>query len=353
MTDPRNAPSSAATLEVGIDLGTSRSSISAANGQRHMVQSYVGWPRDMVARSVLERDILVGAEALERRPMLDLRRPLERGLIKEGSARDERAVREILKRLLELAVPEDASPRPEVRAVVGVPAETLRTNRQRLRRIVSGLVDRTMIVSEPFAVAYGLDALVHTLVIDVGAGTTDFCVLMGRFPTDDDQRTLAVAGDAVDRQLHSLIEESHPDASVSIHMARAWKERHAFIGDGNGESLIVDAPVVGRPARLDITAPMRTACESLLPPLIETMTDLISRVEPEYQGRVRNNVILTGGSGLIRGLGAELQYALGELGGGRVRVVKDPVFIGSDGGLRLARDATEDDWQQLTRQTGT
>jgi molecular chaperone DnaK (HSP70) len=37
-------------LHVGIDLGTSRSSISASNGQRHVVESYVGWPLDMVAR---------------------------------------------------------------------------------------------------------------------------------------------------------------------------------------------------------------------------------------------------------------------------------------------------------------
>ncbi|MCY3968731.1 MAG: rod shape-determining protein, partial [Acidobacteria bacterium] len=176
--------SNSGILKVGIDLGTSRSSISAANGQRHMVQSYVGWPRDMVARKVLGRDVLVGAEALEHRPMLDLRRPLERGLIKEGSTRDEKAVRELVRRLLELAAPAASGPAPTVHAVIGVPAETLRVNRQHLRRILTGQVASTMVVSEPFAVAYGLDALVHTMVIDVGAGTTDFCVLMGRFPTE-------------------------------------------------------------------------------------------------------------------------------------------------------------------------
>jgi len=127
-------------LKVGIDLGTSRSSISAANGERHMVRSYVGWPRDMVARKVLRRDVLVGIEALEKRPMLDLRRPLERGLIKEGSARDEQAVREIVRRLLQLAVPEGGDPKPAIYAVVGVPAETLRVNRRNLRRILDGQV---------------------------------------------------------------------------------------------------------------------------------------------------------------------------------------------------------------------
>src|ERR671913_459247 len=75
-------------LCVGIDLGTSRSSISASNGERHVIDSYVGWPLDMVARKLIQKPILVGREALDSRSMLDLRRPMERGLIKDGSKKD-------------------------------------------------------------------------------------------------------------------------------------------------------------------------------------------------------------------------------------------------------------------------
>jgi len=84
------------SLCVGIDLGTSRSSISASNGERHVIDSYVGWPLDMVARKLIQKPLLVGREALDSRSMLDLRRPMERGLIKDGSKRDEEAVQEIL-----------------------------------------------------------------------------------------------------------------------------------------------------------------------------------------------------------------------------------------------------------------
>src|ERR671923_2561087 len=90
-------------LHVGIDLGTSHSAIAASNGARHVVESYVGWPVDVVARKVLKKSVLIGREALENRTMLELRRPLERGLIKEGSERDEEAVREILSHLVSLA----------------------------------------------------------------------------------------------------------------------------------------------------------------------------------------------------------------------------------------------------------
>ena len=71
------------TLCIGIDLGPSRSSISASNGERHVVDSYVGWPLDMVARKLVKKTVLIGREALDNRSMLDLHRPLERGVIKE------------------------------------------------------------------------------------------------------------------------------------------------------------------------------------------------------------------------------------------------------------------------------
>src|SRR5215510_12758661 len=107
------------TLCIGIDLGTSRSSISASNGERHVVDSYVGWPVDMVARKLVKKRVLVGRDALEQRAMLELLRHLMglAGLAPESGAR------------------------PMVQAVVGVPAETFRANRERLRAAMAGLAD--------------------------------------------------------------------------------------------------------------------------------------------------------------------------------------------------------------------
>jgi rod shape-determining protein MreB len=334
-------------LNVGIDLGTSRSAISASNGERFVVDSFVGWPLDMVARKVLKRDVLIGHEAVANRTMLDLHRPLERGLLKEGSDKDVEAVRELLKHLLRLVGVNGKVDASNVRAVVGVPAAALRTNKQYLRNSMKGIVDSLLIVSEPFAVAYGLDALLHTMIVDIGAGTTDFCVMKGRYPTEEDQRTLTVAGDSIDTQLLKLIEERYPQANVTIYMVREWKEKYSFVGEAT-EKCIVMAPVRGVPTELDITNEMRAACETILPPIVETMLDLLARVEPEFQERVRNNIILSGGGGLIRGLATALENALKSVGGGKVRYMEDPVFIGSDGGLALAQDAPEGDWEKLS-----
>jgi rod shape-determining protein MreB len=336
------------TLCVGIDLGTSRSSISASNGERYVIDSYVGWPVDMVARKLVKKQVLVGREALDNRSMLELRRPLERGIMKEGSQKDEEAVQEILRHLISLiGLKHKSKNRPKVRAVVGVPAEAFRGSKQRLRNVMDGIADSVMLVSEPFAVAYGMEALLHALVVDIGAGTADFCVMQGRYPTEEDQRTLTNAGDWIDEQLSKLVAERYPDAQFSIHMIREWKEKWSFVGQPKGR-VMVTAPIRGKATELDITDEMRVACESILPPLTETIVDLLTKVAPDYQENVRNNVILAGGSSLISGLAEAVQKALAELGGGRVTVVKDPVFAGSDGGLAIARDASPSDWEKLS-----
>jgi rod shape-determining protein MreB and related proteins len=336
------------TLCLGIDLGTSRSSVSASNGERHVIDSYVGWPVDMVARKLVKKPVMVGREALDNRPMLDLRRPLERGVMKDGSEKDQEAVQEILRHLISLAgIKQKGKNKARVRAVVGVPAEAFRVSRQNLRNALEGIADSVMLVSEPFAVAYGLEALLHALVIDIGAGTADFCVMQGRYPTDEDQKTLPNAGDSIDEQLMKLVRERHPDAQFSIHMIREWKENSSFVGERK-DRLMVSVPIKGKETQVDITSEMRAACESILPPVSETMIALLTKVEPEFQSKVRNNVIIAGGSSLISGLPEALSKALDELGGGRATVVHDPVFAGSDGSLAIARDASSSDWEKLS-----
>lgn len=330
-------------LHVGIDLGTSRSAISASDGQKFVVDSYVGWPADMVASKVLKKKILIGEDAIKNRVMLDLHRPLERGLIKEGSDKDLQAVREIISHLLDRVGKKEGQ---KVRAVVGVPAEAMRVNKQQLRNVLAGLVDSLMIVSEPFSVAYGLDALLHALIIDIGAGTADFCVMKGRFPTEEDQRTLTQAGDWIDEQLEKHVAAKHPEVNFSGYMARDWKEKYAFVGEPKAQ-IKVTVPVKGKPTEIDITKEVRAACESIIAPVTETMLELLAKVEPEYQAEVRNHIILSGGSALIRGLGDTLELALDEYGGGTVRRVEDPIFVGSDGGLKLALDAPASDWQKV------
>ncbi len=331
-------------LHVGIDLGTSRSAVVASNGQRAWVESYVGWPKDFVARKMLGRPILFGEDAVRHRLSLELVRPLENGVVREGTARDHEAVRELVRHLLEAVRPADGQP---IRAAIGVPAEALRQNKQAIREAVRDHADALMIVSEPFAVAYGIDALDGAMVIDIGAGTADFCVMHGTMPTEDDQRTLTLAGDHVDRQLAGLLAEQYPQAKFSETAVRQLKERAAFVGQPEGGRLTLRGAEGAELADYDATDAMRQACESLVPAIVETAVDLLSRYEPDFQETVRKNVYLAGGGGQIRGLAAMIEAELSKTGPTRVRVVDDPLYSGAEGGLALAQEMPPEYWVDM------
>ncbi|MGD9503415.1 MAG: MamK family actin-like protein [Syntrophobacteraceae bacterium] len=332
-----------AVLNVGIDLGTSRSAISADNGRKKWVESYVGWPKDFIARKVVGKPVLFGEEALENRLSLNIYRPLERGVIKDGSARSEEAVKELIRHLIEL-VRTDESP-GEVRAVVGVPAESFKINKLAIRKAVADYAGALMVVSEPFAVAYGVNALNNAMVIDIGAGTVDFCIMHGTVPSEDDQRTLLTGGDYIDQQLQSHLHERYPNADFTLNMVRRFKEQHSFVGAPD-RAVEVEIPVAGRPTMHDVTEEMRRACESILPGLVETALELIANFDPEYQKKVRNNIILAGGGSQIRGLRERFEMSLREYGPCRVNCIEDPLFGGADGALALAVDMPDAYWEQ-------
>jgi rod shape-determining protein MreB len=330
-------------LFVGIDLGTSRSSISAGNGQRQWIESYVGWPKDFVAAQVVGKPVLFGSEVLEHRLMVDVCRPLQHGIIKEGIDRSEEAVKEIIRHLIELAGPAAAQ---KVHAVVGVPSDSLKVNRLAIRKAVAEFVDSLVVVTEPCAVAYSLGLLNNALIIDIGAGTTDLCIMHGTLPGEEDQRTLLQAGDYIDDQLFSYLQERYPRATFNKNMVRQWKEQFSFVGD-SAEEIKVVMPVDGKPQLHDIKADVRRACESILPAMVEAVTQMIARFDPEFQAKIRKNIVLAGGGSLIGGLREHLQAALKEYGASQVTCVKDPLFAGSDGALKLAQEMPASYWEKL------
>ncbi len=340
---PRDEQKQDNVLFVGIDLGTSRSAISSSSGKREWIESYVGWPKDFIAEQVVGKPVLFGAEALQHRLSLDVCRPLERGIIKEGIENSERAVKEIIGHLIDIA---RSDPGQKIHAVVGVPAESLKVNKLAIRRAVAEYVHTLMVVSEPFAIAYGMNLLNDALIIDIGAGTIDFCIMHGTIPSEEDQRTILTAGDYIDEQLFNYLIEKYPTSKFNKNMVRQFKERFSFVRDIN-EQIRVELPVNGKPVMHDIKDEIGRACESMLPSLIETTTEMIARFDPEFQMKIKNNIVLAGGGSLIRGIAEYLQDALKEYGTCKVTRVADPLFAGADGALKLAQDMPSKYWETL------
>ena len=338
-----NETTSTDILYIGIDLGTSRSAIAASNGKRKWVHSYVGWPRDFVSRRLLKREVLIGLEAIENRMSVNLVRPLEYGVIRDGTARDAEAVHELIHHLIQLAQPQEGQ---KIYAAVGVPAEALRVNKLAIREAVRKWADTLMLVSEPFAVAYRLGALNNACIIDIGAGTIDFCVMHGTMPSDEDQRSLRTAGDYVDEQLYNLLQERYPAARLSPTIVREFKEKYARVHTA-GERIRVSLPVAGKFVPHDITDEICQACEVLVPPIAETLIDLIATYEPFVQERIRHNIFLAGGGSQIRGLAEAIVKALSDYGQFAIAPIEDPLFSGAEGALSLAEEMPEEYWENM------
>jgi rod shape-determining protein MreB len=93
MTDKKESGDAAkkdhGVLYIGMDLGTSRTSVSASNGVRETVYSVVGYPKDVVSKKLLKKDVLFGKEAMEKRLSLKLYKPLEKGVLKSFATGDD------------------------------------------------------------------------------------------------------------------------------------------------------------------------------------------------------------------------------------------------------------------------
>ena len=331
------------TIFLGIDLGTSQTAIMSDRGRKELVRSVVGYPKDIIGVRLLNSTKLVGAEALEKRSFMNLYYPLEDGVLKESGERDIKAAKELLEYAIAQVVPED---RGRICGIIGVPARASVTNKGQLLKIADELMDLSMVVSEPFMVAYGMNCLTNSIVIDIGAGTVDICAMKGTVPSADDQVSLLKAGNHVDKILTSAIADSHPDVQMTPLLAKRLKEQYGFVGD-TSQGLVVELRSGGRPKTVDITAEVRVACESILPDILENIEQLIAGFDPDAQADVLQNIILAGGGsniiGLRRALLAHLQ------GHGKVNVVRveDPNFAGAAGALKLACELPANYWTQV------
>jgi rod shape-determining protein MreB len=339
-------------LYIGMDLGTSRTSVSASNGVRETVWSVVGYPKDVVSQKLLKKDVLFGREALDKRLSLRLYKPLEKGVLKyTGDAAHDAEAKANLKAAQDLIGEAIRLARPRqdelVYCVIGAPAEATVKNREAIVEAARAHVDSVMLCSEPFAVAYGLDWLEDVLVIDIGAGTTDLCRMHGTMPEEADQIMYEVAGDAVDAELCRRIESTCPGAQFTVHMVRDIKERYGFVGEPS-ERCLVELPVDGKPTQFDLTEQIRGACSILIDPIVQGIHRLVASFDPEFQTRLKNRVLLAGGGSLVRGLDSAIEKAMRErLGGGKVVRIEEPMYGGANGALKIAHDMPAEFWEQL------
>lgn len=329
---------------IGIDLGTSRSSITTSTGKRFSVETCVGYPKDVISRKRLQKDYLLGSEALDNRLAVNLVWPLAEGVIRD----DEQALQAtalVLKHLIALGLPE-LQDDDRVYAAIGVPAQASIVNKKALIDLTADFLEKVLIVSEPFAVAYTSDHFEECLIVDIGAGTTDLCRIHGTLPEAEDQLTLKTAGNFLDAEITSAIQEKYPEVQLSARIIRNIKEKYGYVSE-TADPIRVSLNSQGIPQDYDITTLLRECCLNLANPISKAVQQLVGSFDPDFQERLRQNIILAGGGSRLKGIDLAIEKSLEAYGGGRVECVQDAEYCGSTGALKMCMEMPEEYWERI------
>jgi rod shape-determining protein MreB len=355
---PASPQTAAGYILAGVDLGTNTSSVKAINAETgeevcsKVVPTIVGSSDQGILAGILPGDSqeLFGNDALDHGLHLKLSRPLVDGVIEdlEATTKFVRHLRSII----------DPTGKATIHAVVGVPSNADAEARENLQKAVSGAFDAAFLVPEPFLAAYGFrddsrlgdpdynDPVKNSLFIDIGAGTTDYCIIQGYFPTPEDQLSMPIAGDEVDDHLAQALADEYPDTKISPSKIREYKEQFSYVGEPQ-YGMKVKVPVRGKPKTIEIGKQIGEACNMLLANIFESLEKVIPMARPDSVFELLGNIILTGGGSMIKNIAPELQRMLLESGyeEPRVHVAGEDfkIFV-AQGALKVARAAKPEQW---------
>lgn len=334
------------TYSLGIDLGTSRSSCATSIGTTETSMTVVGYPKDIISQKRFKnRPYLLGEEAIQNRLALDMIWPLEDGILNIQNPRAIESARIILETLIKNAIP-NISKEDTVKLAIGVPAKCSIENKKDVLKLCEGLANKVLIVSEPFCIAYMLNRLDEVLVIDVGAGTADCCLIQGRLPTEEDQISLITAGNFLDRQIHEAVLGKYPHVQLTAKIVKDIKEKYGYVSN-TSDTVKVKLTEKGVPNEYDITELLRQCCLKMTEPIGKAIQALVGNFDPEFQHKLRDNIIVAGGGSRLKGIDKALEKSLENYGGAKVEVVQDAEFTGCKGALSIALEFPNHLWDKL------
>lgn len=324
-------------LYVGIDAGTFKTSVCTSDGKRFSERSVVAFSSSDSAEN--EETVLLGREALEAQDN-DIKEPLAEGLKNEE---DIIALKKYLKALFaENGVDIDDN----IYAIVGVPSNADREYRKKILELCRDTFSGAMLVDELFCAAYGKGLLDGSIIVDIGQGKSDICIINSDVPQDTECLCIPCAGQDIDSEIVKLIKERWPDSQVTSDVASEWKEQYGYLCSGP-ENCVVKIPVEDGEVEGCIADELQIACEFVVTDIVSGITRILSEVDPSIRETLRNNIHIFGGTSGLANIGTFIENELKELGGGKVYHDLDRLYGISEGALELSKNMPTEFWKQL------
>ena len=346
-------------LHLGLDWGTAHTQMIATwAGEMTPVHNeiwptVVGYAKDGTVENLLPENstVLFAQEAVRHRLHLNMVQPVVNGRV--GEAKVARHFAEYLRSRL------PRGEQAEVRAVVGIPCGCDAQEREHFREALEGLVDGCLLIPKPFLAAVGarqlpppadpqyVDPVSNSLIIDLGAGATDLCIIQGCYPSAEEQIHIPEGGDALDAHLMHGLQEAYPDLQISPLKLRELKEQSACAGTPEARTW-AELFIGGKLQRVDLTQIVGDSCHRFLEKIAQSIVVLINQADIETTQELISNIFLTGGGSRIRNICRELERLLQTKGMDQVRVrllgngTQNYVALGA---LKASQQAREKQWQ--------
>ncbi len=351
------------TILLGFDFGTNKSCVVSGFADSDdiefskLVPTINGYVQEGIITGIIpgNADILYGEEALKNSLHVKLVNPLGDGVVADSKASKD------FVRFIRTQVDESGS--AEIRAVIGLPANADGMAHDHLRDSVAGVFDRIILIPEPFLAALGVredsrlgqdnyvDPVTNSLFVDIGAGTSDLCLVQGYYPTAADQVSFPSAGDFIDERILEAINMQYPNNGISNRKIREIKEAHSYVG-GKRKPIEVEIVIGGKGRMIELGHVIGDACNELFEKVLEATKVLIGRANSDSIEHLLQNIIVTGGGSQIRGIDVELQKRLTEEGYKNPKVHlagEDYARYVGIGALKAARQAREAQWQYVLK----
>jgi len=289
---------------LGIDLGTLNTVIAKPSGDKfdlYQIPSVVAVKKDDPSAV-----LAVGEEAklmLGRTPEdIIALRPLKKGVI-ESIAQ----AQALLVKAMEIGIKKGES---VGRIVIGIPGDSSEVEREAAEKIGRQAgADYVLVISEGLAAAIGAGLPIAepegTMVVDIGAGSTDLVVISLGGITDIE--TVRFGGDDIDNNIVELVKEKF-NVGIGVHDAEAAKIKVGMFHCSEDLETIT-TEIIGK--SIETNRPKRIVIDSLLiadaaEPVIEEIIGglnlVLERLSPELITGVFHNSVAVGGSSQLRGL---------------------------------------------------
>lgn len=341
---------------VGLDLGSFQTSAVSSNGQRYSIPSAVAWPSDVFWDDVADGICQFGDHLNEANPELDVVCPLQKATFKfldpaETGFNLDRAdqAQHSLKLLARHAVLEVSpmSSQP-MYGIVGCPARASDANRRKLLNCLQDFFTGLMVVPEAVLVAFALDRTQDSLVIDIGAGSTDISPIVNGELQTQDSITLPMGGDWIEDALAHEIALQHKGLPVPRNTLREIKEVFGTLFNDQTPATVT---VLDDDAQhdLNVRSALASACRILGPSISNAVHEVLSCFDAQTAERLIQNTILTGATVGLEGVTELVSQSLSSFGAANVTSVDDTQFVCAVGACRMAESLQQQDWLKLSQ----